>query len=218
MIIYLYVKTHNKTGLKYLGKTTSTNPHKYRGSGLYWANHLKIHGVYYTTEIIKECYSKDELKRWGLYYSELWDVTNSNEWANLRIENGDGGSQKGGKRSELTKEKFRNKIWTEKAIESRLANCLKSAALRKGKKNPLHGLKIKGRTQTAESNTKRSLALKGRKTSTGTLGHKFSEETKQKMAEAQKNQPIQICPHCGKGMRGGSYNRWHGENCKLNIV
>ena len=27
------VKTHNKTGLKYLGKTISTDPHLYQGSG-----------------------------------------------------------------------------------------------------------------------------------------------------------------------------------------
>ena len=38
--------------------------------------------------------------------------------------------------SEKTKEKHRNKVWTEKAIESRLSNCLKSAAKRKGTKNP----------------------------------------------------------------------------------
>ena len=42
-------------------------------------------------------------------------------------------STKGSKRSELTKEKLRNKIWTEKAIQTRLDNCLKSAAARKGK-------------------------------------------------------------------------------------
>lgn len=41
-------------------------------------------------------------------------------------------STKGSKRSELTKEKLRNKIWTEKAIQTRLNNCLKSAAARKG--------------------------------------------------------------------------------------
>ena len=33
---YLYVKQHNKTGLKYFGKTTKKDPLKYKGSGLYW--------------------------------------------------------------------------------------------------------------------------------------------------------------------------------------
>jgi hypothetical protein len=40
---------------------------------------------------------------------------------------------KGVKRSEETKEKHRNKIWSEKALNNRLENCMKSAAARKGK-------------------------------------------------------------------------------------
>jgi len=35
-----------------------------------------------------------------------------------------------------------NKVWTDKAIANRLNNCLKSAASRKGKKNPEHGTVI----------------------------------------------------------------------------
>jgi hypothetical protein len=41
MTIYLYVKTHNNTGMKYLGKTTKPDPHKYPGSGKRWTRHLK---------------------------------------------------------------------------------------------------------------------------------------------------------------------------------
>lgn len=44
--------------------------------------------------------------------------------------------------SDETREKHRNKVWSEKAIKTRLANCLRSAANRKGKKNPKHGKKI----------------------------------------------------------------------------
>lgn len=36
----------------------------------------------------------------------------------------------------------KNKVWTEKAIANRLENCLRSAARRKGKKNPEHGTRI----------------------------------------------------------------------------
>lgn len=99
MITYLYVKTHNVTGLKYLGKTTKEDPHKYIGSGKYWRLHLRKHGYDYTTEILKECTSKEEVKQLGVYYSELWDVVASDEWANLKPENGDGGGVAGTKRS-----------------------------------------------------------------------------------------------------------------------
>lgn len=91
MTIYLYVKTHRITGLKYLGQTTAKDPHKYSGSGTYWKLHLEKHGYLYNTEILKECHSKDEIKNWGTYYSNLWNVVDSKDWANLKPESGDGG-------------------------------------------------------------------------------------------------------------------------------
>ena len=89
-VIYLCVKTHKITGLKYLCKTTR-DPYKYRGSGVFWKRHLKIHGSDHNTEIIKECKNSDEIREWGLHYSELWNIVESDEWANLRPESGDGG-------------------------------------------------------------------------------------------------------------------------------
>jgi len=90
MNIYLCVKTHNITGLKYLCQT-KRDPFKYNGSGKYWKLHLKKHGILHTTTVIKECSSKEELKHWGTYYSTLWNVVASDEWANLKPEEGDGG-------------------------------------------------------------------------------------------------------------------------------
>lgn len=90
-IIYLYVKTHRKTGLKYLGKTKRKNPHSYRGSGKYWSRHCMKHGWDYETIIVRECKTNDEVKLWGIYYSDLWNVVNDKSWANLAPERGDGG-------------------------------------------------------------------------------------------------------------------------------
>lgn len=89
-MIYLYVKKHNKTGLCYLGKTTSKDPHKYQGSGKYWKLHLQKHGYDCTTEILLATENKEEIKEAGLYYSDLWSVVDSDEWANLKPEEGDG--------------------------------------------------------------------------------------------------------------------------------
>ena len=96
MTIYLMVKTHNVTGLKYLCKTKRKDPYKYKGSGDYWIPHIKKHGYDVTTEILKECKTNEEIKHWGLYYSDLWDVVNARDdsgrklWANLKPEAGDG--------------------------------------------------------------------------------------------------------------------------------
>lgn len=96
MSIYLYVKTHKVTGLKYLGKTNQ-DPHKYPGSGVYWSRHLKEHGDEVDTEVLHECQTNDEIRELGLRYSNLWDVVNAVDehgrkiWANLKPEEGDGG-------------------------------------------------------------------------------------------------------------------------------
>lgn len=106
-IYYLYLKTHNKTGLKYLGKTTSPDPHKYIGSGKDWRTHLKKHGRNFTTEILKECSTNDELSQWGRYYSKLWDIAKSNEWANRIPETGGGPGWKCGADNPTKTAKFR---------------------------------------------------------------------------------------------------------------
>lgn len=90
-MIYLYVKTHNQTGLKYLGKTTSIDPHLYKGSGRRWQAHCRKHGYDYSTEILFQSQSKDEIKEKGLYYSNLWNIVESKDWANLMPEQCDGG-------------------------------------------------------------------------------------------------------------------------------
>jgi hypothetical protein len=90
-MIYLYVKTHNKTGLKYLGKTKSKNPYRYRGSGTYWSNHIKKHGYDCQTEILLATENEEELRETGLFFSKIFNVVESSDWANLKEESGDGG-------------------------------------------------------------------------------------------------------------------------------
>lgn len=90
-MIYLYVKTHNKTGLKYLGKTKSADPHRYPGSGKVWRRHLKKYGYDYTTEIIFQTECEKEFAKKAEYYSQVFGVDESKYWANLMPERGDGG-------------------------------------------------------------------------------------------------------------------------------
>jgi hypothetical protein len=88
---YLCIKTHNKTGLKYLCQTKKKDPHKYLGSGTRWLNHLKIHGNSISTEIVGKFKSKKNLIAAGRNLSEKHNVVKSRKWANLRVEEGDGG-------------------------------------------------------------------------------------------------------------------------------
>lgn len=86
---YLYVKTHLKTGMKYLG-FTERDPYIYKGSGKYWIRHIKKHGNDVWTNVIYQTEIKENIKPIGIHYTNLWNVVQSNEWANLTEEKGDG--------------------------------------------------------------------------------------------------------------------------------
>lgn len=89
---YLYIKT-SPIGLQYLGKTTK-NPFTYLGSGKIWKRHIKKHNLTIKdikTEIVFETNDVNRLIEKGLELSALYNVVESNEWANLREEAGDGG-------------------------------------------------------------------------------------------------------------------------------
>ena len=158
MTIYLYVKTHLDTGLKYLGKTEGkrNDPHKYRGSGLHWIRHLKKHGNNVWTNIVYQSDDSEEIKNVGVYLSELWNVVDSDEWANLKPETGDGGFvgndpwNKGKKFNDVTREKM------SKAAQGRIP-------WNKGKKG---------------------LQVAWNKDKPGAQSH--TEETKQQMRESQR--------------------------------
>lgn len=118
MKTYLYIKTHNITGLKYFGKTTR-NPNQYRGSGKYWLNHLRKHGNFVTTEILGEFLDNQLLTETALLFSVNNDIANSTEWANLINENGFDGAPIGNIVSEETKTKISKKLLGKKSPKSR---------------------------------------------------------------------------------------------------
>ena len=193
MTIYLYKKTHKITGLKYLGKTTAKDPHRYKGSGKIWIRHIKKYGYDVETEILKECDSKEEVKEWGLYYSHLWDVVNSKEWANLIVESGDGGAMLG-KLNPMHDPIIRKRH----AINNKIAQCSLSTRRKKSELASKRwsdpdfrkrtSLKIKKSHNTEEARKKKSVAL---------IGHQ---------------QKKIVCPHCGKE-GGNNMKRYHFDKC-----
>lgn len=171
MTIYLYVKTHNKTGLKYLGMTKSKDPHKYPGSGTRWLHHLRKHGYDYSTEIIKECIDKSELKIWGVYYSNLWNIVESDNWANLKPEEADGGGH-----SEETRRKIGLKSKGRiQSAEARQKNSEKNA----GERNPMFG-----KTHSPEVRAKMAEAARSRPCPN--KGKPMSAEQKEKIRQSIK--------------------------------
>lgn len=193
IVIYLYVKTHNKTGLKYLGKT-SKDPYKYLGSGLYWLRHLAKHGNDVSTEILLETEDKNEIKEKGLYYSTLWNVKESSDWANLTNEEGTGGAIfKGRKHSPESIQKISD---SKKGVlfsdEHRKKISESNKGTRVGTENHFFGKhhtdkskakiseSLSGKVRTAEFKQHLSDYWKGKKKGP------MSEETKRKISEAKR--------------------------------
>jgi hypothetical protein len=87
MTTYLYAKQHNITGLRYFGKTKK-DPLTYKGSGTYWLRHLKMHGNNVTTTWYHAYEDKSTLKEEAIFFSRVYDIVDSKDWANLTIETG----------------------------------------------------------------------------------------------------------------------------------
>lgn len=147
MTIYLYIKVHTKTGLKYFGKTTR-NVNRYHGSGKHWQRHIKQHGSEYVKTLrVWEFKSINECTSFALKFSKDNKIVESKHWANLIEENGNDGAPVGhpgcsGKRNGMfgksamlgkfhnqeTKELIRSKLkdreftdeWKEKISKAKL--------------------------------------------------------------------------------------------------
>jgi hypothetical protein len=85
------VKKTYPTGLMYLCQTSLKDPYSYKGSGKRWLNHLRLHRPHIVTWVVCKCETLEDLRAAGLFYSKLWNVVESDDWANLREEDGMGG-------------------------------------------------------------------------------------------------------------------------------
>ena len=187
-MIYLYIKTHNKTNLKYLGKTEQ-DPMAYKGSGVYWKRHLRKYGNDVTTEVIFESESKEEIKSMGLYYSNEFNVVESKDWANLIEENGCGGIP--------TNAFPKGHVpWSYGKKLPELSEKLKDHWDRWRSHNPDY--KAKWKINNYEK-----------------LG--FSEEERQTRSTriTDINTKTVKCPHCDKHGNLANMKRWHFGNCKV---
>jgi len=192
---YLYVKTHNKTGLKYFGKTTR-DPFNYNGSGLYWLRHLKIHGNDISTEIIGYYTDREQLMQFAIEFSIKNNIVESHEWANLIVENGiNGGS-----------------VSSDHTPETRR----KMSLNRRGKPS------WNGKKHSEESKLKMSIAKKNKPSPKKGIpsgkpaynkGISMSDDQKRLISKTKKENMFTICClRCKKIIKGKSnYIRWHSH-------
>jgi hypothetical protein len=147
----LLVMTHNVTGLKYFCKTTRLGfLHKYKGSGVYWKRHMRLHGRDVTVGVLGVYFDKDRCMSAALNFSKENDIVKDSGWANCILENGLDGAGAGEANHRYGKP-HPNKGGTRPEMIGRLIGPLngmygKPSPLRgvpkpKGKDSPLYGRK-----------------------------------------------------------------------------
>jgi hypothetical protein len=175
---YLYIKKHNKTKLKYFGRTTSNDPITYQGSGNYWRRHLKKHGNDVSTLWYHLYDNKEIIKEEALAFSSSHNIVDSKEWANLMPEDGINGSVVG-RKTKPPSEETRRKI--SEALKRRTTPNIRKPHSDETKEKIRIAIKNKG---PRSEETRRKISI-------GNTGNIVSAETREKISNAGKGRK---CP------------------------
>jgi hypothetical protein len=233
----LYVKKCSHCELKYFGKTIAEDIESYKGSGVYWQRHLKKHNAKSIHLWNSDWYYDTSIVSFATKFSNINKITESEEWANIAIENGIDGGYLGPAVVNKMKSTKNSKDWKEtvgreaaiKISEYRTGKPLsdktkeKLSILNKGENNGFYG---KSHSEEQKEKWKRDR-----------VGYKHTEEAKKKISKANlgennnfygkshspemlayiasKSSEIVQCPHCRKTGGKSGMHRWHFDKCKL---
>ena len=117
---FLYIKKHRITGMKYFGKTTESDVQSYLGSGKYWKRHIQKYGKEHveTIWISHPFTDKKDIEEFATLFSNHWNIVESNDWANLKLENGIDGGYCGGMNGKKHTTETINKMKKPKPIRT----------------------------------------------------------------------------------------------------
>ncbi len=222
----LYIKQCSHCKLKYFGKTKSKDIDSYPGSGTYWNAHLKKHSAESIHLWNSDWYYDKSISRFALKFSSINKIVESNNWANLKPENGlDGGFI-------LTEESHIKRIETRKkngTLNTNTTESIQKAIQTKRSRGVLNvqtpevvkkTLETKRRNGTLNTNTTEStqkgIETKRRK---GTLGKNniTKESIKKQIETKRKNGTLKRSKESLEKQRQTVYsrdNRFHSAEAK----
>ena len=216
----LMIKTHSKTGLKYLCYTQKEDHISYLGSGIHWKRHLKQHGKDIKTEVIFESENYDEFVKVAKETSVSLNVVEDNSWANLKIEEGEGGDTVSSKR------------WITNGIDDKYhpINQELPNGWKLGRTNCVFNQKEFQKNMSKRGHAKQTYEIRklaaAKATETKKLNNTFPDisgdknptkldSVKKKLKIAVENRPYIKCPNCNKeGRHSPGMFRFHFDNCK----
>lgn len=197
MNIYLCVKIHTKTNLKYFCKTSKKDPYIYKGSGIHWLRHINYHGKEFVKTLKVWTFTDEQdASIFALKFSRDNKIVESKNWANLQEENGLDGWVPGQKRPSTTGE---NNPAKRHDVREKLS-----------KNNPMKNPEVAKRlADMIRGIPKPHQCGKNNNACQPGIGDKISKALKGKPKERV------TCPHCGKIGGKANMTRYHFENCKL---
>jgi hypothetical protein len=232
----LMIKTHSKTGLKYLCYTQREDYLTYGGSGKYWVRHCAEHGwEFVLTEVLFETDDYEAFRNKAIEISKQLKIVESPEWANLRAEEGTGGDTVSGKRwiTNGVDERYIDKAFDipegwyrgrsplkckfkdpelQKELSSRVDRNKNGSAIRKawaeGKFDKRTGVGIAGENNPAKRPEVRKKISESAK-------NRFSNpEARKAMSDLAKQRLGTVCPHCHRILKTRA--KFHISRCGQN--
>lgn len=229
------IKCHNITGLKYLCYTRQDgiDYDKYLGSGKLWCEHLNKYGEDISTHLIYKTTNYNDFKSYAIKVSIKLNIVESTEWANLKIEEGDGGDTVSNKKWMTNGQVDKYILKTDELPPGwryGRSNCVfndpnKQSEFSKLSDREKAGESIKHAWDDGKFD-KRDHSKCGKKgadnvTCRPEVKQKISDswigrDTKNYKNAAQKRASQQyVCPYCNGTFREPGYSIYHGEKCKM---
>jgi hypothetical protein len=124
----LYYKQCSHCELKYYGKSTTENIEAYKGSGIRWLHHLKKHNATAIHVWNSEWFYDTSIIEVAMKFSFENNIVESDEWANLVIENGIDGGYLGEKANQKMSKTRADPVWKETVGKESVEKMLKTRA------------------------------------------------------------------------------------------
>ena len=220
----LYYKKCSHCELKYYGKSVKQNLEKYKGSGKRWVRHLKKHNATSIHIWNSEWFYDTSIIEVAMKFSIKNNIIESDEWANLAIENGVDGGYLGEKVIEKSLKTKSDPLWkdtvgkkqTEKMLKTKSDPLWKDTV---GKKSKEKMLKTKADSVWKETVGKeakdKELKTKSDPVWQETVGKKTNEKISKTMCDPLwKEKNAKVCPHCSVKIDSANYAKWHGDKCR----
>ena len=206
----LYIKQCSHCNLKYFGKHTGQDIGKYLGSGTKWKNHLKKHNAKSIHLWNSDWYYNTSIKRFALKFSHINKIVESDNWANLKPEDGlEGGwdsivwDDERRKNKSLQRKNMNTLVDKEGNTFFGYMTEIDYIRVFPTRYNKVYVRDTSGNEFTVDKNDERFQT-----------GEIFGLNKGKKGLADHLNKKNEICVHCGFVSTKGNIVRWHNNNCK----